>query len=225
MMTELQNSVIQKIKEQKMIVILRGIPEDKLINTVGAIIDGGISLVEITFDHTSKDTLLQTANQIRAVKEHFGERVEIGAGTVIDVNDVIMAKDAGAAFMISPNTSKDVIELTKKFRLVSIPGAYTPTEICNAYSWGADFVKIFPITGKPEDYLKAIKAPLKHIPMLAVGGVTPENAAQVLRAGAEGIGVGSNLVKAADVAKFESAEDFSAITRRVHEFIAAIKSV
>lgn len=223
-MTELQNRVITKINKEKIIVILRGIPEDKIINTVGAIIGGGISLVEITFDHTSKETLLNTANLIRAVKQHFGDEIEIGAGTVIDANDVIMAKDAGATFLISPNTSKEVIELTKKFRLVSIPGAYTPTEICNAYSWGADFVKIFPVTGNPVEYLKAIKAPLKHIPVLAVGGVNPDNASEVLKAGAVGVGVGSNIVKASEAQSFETAEDFEIITKRVRRFTDAVSS-
>lgn len=221
-MTELQKNVIQKISDQKMIVILRGIPEEKIIDTVGAIIAGGISLVEITFDHTNAETLESTARQIKTVKDHFGDNVEIGAGTVIDVNDVIMAKNAGATFMISPNTSKDVIEITKKFRLVSIPGAYTPTEICNAYAWGADFVKIFPMTGNPVEYLKAVKAPLKHIPMLAVGGVSVNNANDVIKAGACGIGVGSNVAKGAEVQNFETQKDFEIITQRVKDFVKAL---
>lgn len=223
-MNDLQKSVIKKISERKMIVILRGIPDDKIIKTVGAIIKGGCNLVEITFDHTSTEALARTPAQIKAVKDHFGDEVEIGAGTVLDGNDVCAAKNAGATFMISPNTDESVIKTTKKLGLVSIPGAYTPTEICNAYNWGADFIKLFPLTGNAAEYIKAVKAPLKHIPLLAVGGVTVENVEEFFSAGAVGFGIGSAIAKGNEVAKFETDEDFDIITERVKKFVSAIEN-
>lgn len=225
MMNELQTRVIEKIKKTKIIAILRALPEEKIIPTVKAIIDGGVDLVEVTFDHTSKEQLEKTPRMIKTIKEHFGDSVEVGAGTVLDCNDLCMAKDAGATFLISPNCDEKVIKTTKKFGLVSLPGAYTPSEICNAYNWGADFVKIFPIIGNPEEYIKAVKAPLKHIPVLAVGGVNLDNTAAVLKAGAAGIGIGSGLVKAAEVEKYESEEDYKAITERAQKYVAIVNSL
>lgn len=222
-MNELQKSVINKIYENKLIVIIRGVSDDKIIPAVGALINGGAKLVEITFDHTNSETLLQAPRQIAAVKECFGNKVEIGAGTVLDCADIFAAQKAGATFMISPNTDEKVIRGTKKLGLVSIPGAYSPTEICNAYNWGADFVKLFPLSKNPEEYIKAVKAPLKHIPMLAVGGVTPENTGTLFSSGVCGIGVGSSIIKASEMSDFESETDFSVITERTRRFVDAIK--
>lgn len=224
-MNELQTRVIEKIKKTKMIAILRALPEDKIIPTVKAILDGGADLVEVTFDHTSAEALSKTPKMIRMIKEHFGDAVEVGAGTVLDCNDVCAAKNAGATFLISPNADEAVIKTTKKLGLVSLPGAYTPSEICNAYNWGADFVKVFPIVGNPDEYIKAIKAPLKHIPVLAVGGVNLDNTAAVFKAGACGIGIGSGLVKANEVEKFETPEDFSVITERTKKYMEIIASI
>ncbi len=162
---------------------------------------------------------------ISMIKERFGDAVEVGAGTVLDCNDVCAAKNAGATFLISPNTDESVIKTTKKLGLVSLPGAYTPSEICNAYNWGADFVKVFPIVGNPEEYIKAIKAPLKHIPVLAVGGVNLDNAASVFKAGACGIGISSGLVKANEVEKFETDKDFAVITERTKKYMEIIANI
>ncbi len=224
-MNELQKQVVDRIKERKMIVILRGVSDEKIIPTVDAIIKGGCELVEITFDHTNTETLSRTPRQIKAIKEHFGDAVEIGAGTVLDGSDVCAAKSAGATFIISPNADESVIKTTKKLGLVSIPGAYTPTEICNAYNWGADFVKLFPLSSGSADYIKAVKAPLKHIPLLAVGGVTPDNLSEFIKAGAIGIGVGSAVVKGSEIDSFEKDEDFSVITERVKKFMTALDNV
>lgn len=222
-MNELQKRVINSIYANKLIVIIRGISDDKIIPTVGALIDGGAKLVEITFDHTDSESLMKAPRQIAAVKEHFGDAVEIGAGTVLDCSDIFTAQKAGATFMISPNTDENVIRGTKKLGLVSIPGAYTPTEICNAYSWGADFVKLFPLSKNSGEYIKAVKAPLKHIPLLAVGGVTPENAEEFFSAGACGVGVGSSIVNASQISLYENESDFSAVSEQTQKFVKAIQ--
>ncbi len=218
-MNNIQQRVISKINEQKIIVILRGVPTEYIIPVVNAIAEGGISVVEVTFDHSSAEALERTPECIRMIKEHFGDAVEVGAGTVTDCNDVTAAMNAGATFMISPNSDESVIKYTKKMGLVSIPGALTPTEICNAYKWGADFVKLFPLGTDAESYIKAIRAPLGYIPMLAVGGVNHDNCKSIMKTGVCGIGVGSGIVKSADLVGLDPDGDFSFITERVKKYV------
>ena len=132
---------------------------------------GGIHCIEVTFDQTSNETIAQTKQSIAAIKEQLGDRVYVGAGTVMTVEQVHMAVEAGAEYIISPNVNEAVIRETKKLDKVSIPGAMTPTEAAAAYEYGADIVKMFPAGILGPAYIKAVKAPLKHIPMTAVGGV------------------------------------------------------
>ena len=214
-MNEKRNGIIEKIRREKLIAILRGIPEDKLIPTVEAIAAGGGTLVEVTFDHTSGETLDRTRRGIAALCEYFGNRIEIGAGPVLDSNDVFSAKTAGASFMISPNTDENVIKLSRKMGLVSIPGAYTPSEVCSAYAWGADFVKLFPLCGDPVSYIRALRAPLCHIPMLAVGGIGPENLSEVMKTGVLGVGIGSGIASGREIEEFSKESDFAVISERV----------
>ena len=217
-MNAARQNIIEKIRREKMIAILRGIPEDKLIPTVRAIADGGCTLVEVTFDHTSAETLDITKRGIAALCEHFGDTVAVGAGTVLDCNDVFAAKNAGAAFLISPNTDEAVITSTRKMGLVSIPGAYTASEVCNAYKWGADFVKLFPLCGDPVEYIRALRAPLRHIPMLAVGGVCPENLKQVMKTGVSGVGIGSGIAVGSEIEQYTAESDYTVITERVKTY-------
>lgn len=224
-MNEERQDILQQIRKERLIVILRGIPEDKLIPTVGAVLEGGCSLVEVTFDHTSREAMDTTLRGISALREHFGDALFVGAGTVLDCGDVFAAKSAGASFMISPHTDKGVITATRKMGLVSIPGAYTPTEIVNAYQWGADFVKLFPLTGNPAEYIRAVRAPLKHIPMLAVGGVSPDNLPEIMTTGVSGVGVGSGIAKGSEIAQFSEPSDFEVITRRVRQFRKALETL
>ena len=224
-MNEQHAIVKEKILKNKLIVIIRGVDEDKIIPVVKAIIDGGAKLAEITFDHTDKISSERTVRQIASVKNAFGDSIEVGAGTVLDCGDVYAAKSAGATFIISPNTDELVIKGSKKLGLVSIPGAYTPTEICNAYKWGADFVKLFPLSDSPAEYIKAVRAPLKHISMLAVGGVSPENTAEVFSAGVCGVGIGSGIVKASEVNLYKNENDFMAVTEKVRKYLSVINSL
>ena len=107
----------------------------------------------------------------------------------------MLTQKAGGKFIISPNADKKIIKLTNKCGLVSMPGALTPSEICDAHNWGADFVKLFPITNLGTDYVKAVKAPLNNINLLAVGGIDENNIPDYLKVGISGFGVGSNIVK------------------------------
>ncbi len=212
------DTVLELIEKYKLIAIIRNVEREDLIPLCNALYEGGVRLVEITF---SSDGLCdeRTAQDIRLVAEHFAGKLAVGAGTVVTTEQVLMTRDAGGQFIISPDTSKDVIGETKKSGLVSIPGALTPTEIIDAYSFGADFVKVFPVGKSGCEYIKAIKAPLSHIPMLAVGGVDLNNLGEYLAAGVNGVGIGSNIVHK----EYIKQKDFAAIQRLASEYVEIIE--
>ncbi|MDR2303843.1 MAG: bifunctional 4-hydroxy-2-oxoglutarate aldolase/2-dehydro-3-deoxy-phosphogluconate aldolase [Treponema sp.] len=186
--------VIERIINTKIIAIARGMEERAIIPLAEALFAGGISMMEITFNQAKPESFESTAAGIRALREKFGEKLLAGAGTVITPALVDLAFNAGALYIVSPDTNTEVIKRTKKLGLVSLPGAMTPGECLTAHNAGADFVKLFPASELGPGYLKAIRAPLSHIRFLAVGGINEKNAAGYIRAGAEGIGVGGNLV-------------------------------
>ncbi|MCD8242028.1 MAG: bifunctional 4-hydroxy-2-oxoglutarate aldolase/2-dehydro-3-deoxy-phosphogluconate aldolase, partial [Lachnospiraceae bacterium] len=167
--------VLDKILEGKIIAIVRGISSEKIVALATAMEKGGINCIEVTFDQTSEAGKQNTLAAIRNIKEQLGDRVCVGAGTVMTAEQVRMAVEAGAEYMISPGTNEEVLRETKRLGKISIPGAFTATEAAHAYACGADIVKIFPAGTVGASYIKALKAPLKHIPMTAVGGVNPQN--------------------------------------------------
>ena len=190
----MSKEVLDKILEGKVIAIVRGIPSEDVVSLAEALVEGGISCIEVTFDQSSEEKMQDTLKAISNIRQALGDRVCVDAGTVMSVRQVDQAVAAGAEYMISPNINPDVIRRTKALGKVSIPGAMTPTEVAYAYDLGADIVKMFPAGVLGSGYIKAVKAPLKHIPVTAVGGVNPENCADFIRAGAVGVGVGGNLV-------------------------------
>ena len=151
-------------------------------------------MLEVTFDQRNLELQEKTVETIKMLCEQMGDQMCLGAGTVTSVKMVQMAKEAGAQFIVSPNMKKEVIEETVALGMVSMPGAMTPTEIMDAYEYGADFVKVFPVNYMGCKYIKDLKAPLSHIKLLAVGGVTAENMGEYFAAGASGIGIGSGVV-------------------------------
>ncbi len=191
----MRNAMIQKILDDKVIAIVRGIYEEECVNLAKALHAGGINLLEVTFDQKSYEERVRTSNTIRLLTETFGDEMAFGAGTVTTVEMVEMAKEAGAKFIISPDTNKDVIKATNECNLVSIPGALTPTEIAQAHLYGADFVKVFPVSNMGVSYIKNVTAPLSHVRMLAVGGVDGSNVKDYFAAGAVGAGVAGCLFK------------------------------
>ena len=188
------NQILEKLTKGKIIAIVRGIPSDKIVALATALEKGGINCIEVTFDQSSQEKAQDTLKAIRNISEALGDKVCVGAGTVMTVEQVQQAAAAGAEYMISPNTDQAVIAETKRLGKISIPGAMTPTEAATAYSYGADIVKLFPAGILGANYIKAVKAPLKHIPVTAVGNVNVDNCAEFFRAGAIGVGVGGNLV-------------------------------
>ena len=215
----MRKDVIEAIKKEKLVVIVRGVAKDKLIPMAEAMYEGGIRLLEITYSANGAVSDEETAESIAMLKKHFGERMMIGAGTVLTCRQVDLTKEAGGEFIISPNTNGEVIDYTRRQDLVSLPGAFTPSEVQAAYEYGADFVKLFPITELGISYVKAIRAPLSHIPMLAVGGIDLTNMKDYLEAGVDGFGIGSNLVNK----KMIEANDWKGIAALAEEYVRAAK--
>lgn len=217
-MNTAREEIIHAVERLKIIVIIRGITGDTLLRTVDAIAKGGIGLAEITFDQSGKTDDRQIASDIRMLRNAFDGKVYIGAGTVMTVEQVRLAKDAGAEFIISPDCYEDVIRETVRLGMVSIPGAFTPTEAANAHRFGADFVKLFPNSEVKISYLKALATPLSHIRFLAVGGVNADNLTEYLAAGARGVGVATGIVNKERIA----AGDFEAVTRLAKSYTSQI---
>ena len=143
----------------------------------------------------------------------------IGAGTVLTADQVRLTRAAGGSFIILPDVNEEVIRETYRLGMVSMPGALTPTEIAAADEYGADFVKLFPISNLGAGYVKAVKAPLSNVKLLAVGGIDENNMQEYLDVGVCGFGIGSNLTDK----KMIEAEDWDGITRLAEKFVKAVK--
>lgn len=205
----MQEYVIRKIEVEKIITIVRGVAKEKLIPLAQAMYDGGIRLIECTYDASGKISDEEMSDNIAMLADHFGSKMLVGAGTVLTERQVELTKTAGGSFIISPDTNPDIIKKTKDLQLVSIPGALTPSEIAAAHRAGADFVKVFPANTMGSRYIKEVKAPLSNIKLLAVGGINPDNMKEYFDAGACGIGVGSSIVDK----KMINNNDFAGITK------------
>lgn len=190
----MRERIIAAIENEKIIVIVRGIDRENLIPLAEAMYDGGIRLLEITYSANGKVSDEYTAENIRILSEYFQDRMYIGAGTVLTEKQVELTAQANGQFIISPDACPEVIQKTRSLGLVSIPGALTPSEMQLAHKNGADFIKIFPIANLGASYVKAVKAPLSHLKMLAVGGVNENNISEYLNAGINGFGLGSNII-------------------------------
>ena len=171
--------------------------------------------MEVTFDQSHPESLSRTSETVRMLVENLGNKMIFGAGTVTSLEMLELARQAGAQFIVSPDTNEAVIKATVDCGLVSMPGAMTPTEILTAHGYGADFVKVFPTSNLGASYIKAVRGPVNHVKLLAVGGVNEKNIADFLAAGAVGAGVGGNLVNRSWIA--EGA--FDRITALAKEFM------
>jgi len=181
------------IQKNMIIAIIRGFEPDICLRLAEAYAKGGINMVEVTFNQKDPRTWKDTAAAIRSIKEHFGEDMKVGAGTVLTEEQLLICKDAGGQYMVTPNVNPALIKKCVGYGLQAMPGALTPTEAVEAYNAGASYVKIFPAGSLGPGYVKAIMAPLSHIPFLAVGGIGPDNVADFIKAGCVGAGVGGNL--------------------------------
>ncbi len=201
---------LSEIKKKKIITIVRGLSLEDTLNAVAAVIAGGLNAIEVTYCQNQED--IKTIDIIHALNETFGSDILLGAGTVMTMNQLQSAYQAGAKYIISPHTDITLIHETKQMGLISIPGAYTASEIVSCYAAGADIIKVFPAeTGGPE-YIKALRSPLAHIPLAAVGGVNLNNINDFFKAGVCCVGIGSNIIDKQAVSKrnFQKIRELSA---------------
>lgn len=181
------NALLDTLVQSGVVAILRGTTPDEALHTVEAFAKAGLRGIEVTLNTPGATSI------IAELVKHWPDLC-IGAGTVLTVDDVARAADAGARFILSPDTSAEVIAATKSRGLVSVPGAFTATEILLARRAGADIVKIFPAGKAGPAYIKDLLGPLDALPFMPVGGVNLENTADFIRAGAVAVGVGGSLV-------------------------------
>lgn len=212
-------NVLDTIKKEKFIAIARGIPPEDMPEVARAVYDGGVKLLEITFSQHLPDAIERTKKALSMVCDVMEGRMFIGAGTVLNTCQVRTAFEAGAKYIISPNTNPDVIQETKKLGMVSIPGAMTPTEIVFAWDNGADLVKLFPADDLGYHYIRNILSPLSHIPIIATGGVNPETIPEYLSLGVTGVAAGITIIKPELVKE----RNFSEITRLARLHVEAVK--
>ena len=217
----MREQVIHIVEEEKIIAIVRGIDAEKCMKVADALYEGGIRLMEITFDQKNPDSFPVTANAIAEIGAKYQGRILVGAGTVTTPELVELAAKAGAKYIISPDVNVEVIRRTRELGLVSMPGAMTPSEVMTAHNAGADYVKLFPAGELGTSYVKAIRAPISHVKLLAVGGINEKNVADFMAAGMCGAGVGGNLANK----KWIEAGEFHKITETARELLAAAKSV
>lgn len=177
-----------QIISEGIIAIVRGDFRGRLLPMAEVLIEAGVPAIEVTMN--SPDALVA----IKELAQEVGDRLLVGAGTVIDPDDVNQIAAAGGRFIVAPNVDKAVVKSANEAGLLAIPGAYTATEIVKAWHWGADLVKFFPASVGGPGYLKALRGPLSHIPLVPTGGISAGNAAAFMAAGAAALGVGGSLV-------------------------------
>ena len=207
------NETLSRLVDSGVVAVLRGVPADRLIEIAEALREGGVTAVEITADTPN------VADLIDEVAGSFDDEVVVGTGTVLDSETARTTLMAGAEFVVSPSLHEDVIETCNRYGAVSAPGVMTPTEAVRGYEAGADFVKVFPAETVGADHLGAMKGTLGQIPMMPTGGVSPDNAADYVDAGAFAVGAGGALVD------YDAAErgDYEVITETAREFTRVVE--
>lgn len=185
----------QELERTRIIAIIRGVGEDHIAHVADALLKGGITVMEVTMNTPGALAM------IGRLQEQFGERMYIGAGTVLDEEDARKAVDAGALFLVTPNTDEAVIRYGVERGIPVFPGAMTPTEIVKAWKAGATAVKIFPGSSLGIGYMKELQGPLGHIPMVAVGGINEDNIKQFLEIGCYALGIGGSLINLNQIAQ------------------------
>ena len=204
---------MRRILDGGIVAVVRESPGEKLTSLVEARPRGGVTAAEITF------TVPNAIDVIRQVRETMGDRIVLGAGTVLDPETARAALLAGAEYIVAPTTNLDVIRLCRRYDKVVMPGAFTPTEVLSAWEAGADVVKIFPSEVGGPGYLKALRGPLPQVRVMPTGGVDLTTAAAFLQAGACCLGVGGSLVEAKAVA----AGDFGRIKDLASQYAAIVR--
>jgi 2-dehydro-3-deoxyphosphogluconate aldolase/(4S)-4-hydroxy-2-oxoglutarate aldolase len=213
-----KKAVRQRIIEIGIVPVVRAASKRDALLAAEAVAEGGIPVVEITM------TVPGAVDVIRELAKSNSAGVLIGAGTVLDADAAKNCRDSGAEFLVSPALNVETIEFATKEGMLMMAGALTPTEIVKAWKAGADFVKVFPCgqVGGAK-YIKALKGPLPQIPLVPTGGVNLNTAAEFLEAGAEALGVGSELVQS-DALKAGKREVIVETARKFIEIVRATRA-
>jgi 2-dehydro-3-deoxyphosphogluconate aldolase/(4S)-4-hydroxy-2-oxoglutarate aldolase len=178
----------QVVLEHPLLAIMRNIPLEKTLDYAKAIIDGGISFFEVALN--SKDGL----QQITMLRDKFGDKRLIGAGTAVSVELAKAALDAGAQFLLAPSAPTDVLKYCSENDVYFLPGVLSPSDVGTCLRYGFSTLKLFPAGDMPRKYVKSLKGPFDQVDYVAIGGVTPDNFTEFLDAGCIGVGFGSNLM-------------------------------
>ena len=206
------SAAVQRMIDLGIVAVVRAPEPGGLVEVMGALADGGVTVAEVTF------TVPGAAEVIRAAKAQLGGRVLLGAGTILDTETARLAILAGAEFVVSPTLNLDVIRLCRRYAVPVLPGAYTPTEILAAWEAGADIVKVFPADALGPAFFKAMRGPLPQVKLMPTGGVDLTTATDFLKAGAVCLGVGSQLVEPVAV----KTRDFARLTDLARQYVAVV---
>lgn len=209
-----KEKTLQKIEEIGVLAVLRGPSPDLTIKMVAALIEGGVTGIEITFSTPN------AAGVVRSLDQEFGSDILLGMGTLIVPRQVEEAVNAGAKFLVSPHTEESLASTMAGCGLPIMMGALTPSEVMQARAYGSDVVKVFPGSLGGPAYMKALKGPFPDIPMMPTGGVNEKNLGDWFSAGAFAVGAGSNLCPK----ELALAGEFGKITAIAKNFIAAVQA-
>lgn len=204
---------LRKALDGGIVAIVRSPDSALLVDACRALADGGVTTVEITM------TVPNALDVLRQVRQTLGDRLLLGAGTVLDPETARAVLLAGAEFIVAPTVNLDVIRLCQRYDKLVMPGAFTPTEILAAWEAGADVVKVFPAEVLGPPFFKAVRGPLPQIRLMPTGGVDLTTAAAFLKAGAGCLGVGSQLVDPKLVAE----RNFGRIRELAGQYVEIVK--
>jgi 2-dehydro-3-deoxyphosphogluconate aldolase/(4S)-4-hydroxy-2-oxoglutarate aldolase len=205
-----------RIIDGGIVAVMRAQSGEKLVDVAEALLAGGVKVMEVTF------TVPNALHVLEEVANRMGDRILLGAGTVLDPETARIAILAGAQFIVSPSTDPEVIQLCRRYDKVVLPGAFTPTEVVQAWQAGADIVKVFPSDCVGPQYLKALRGPLPQVRLMPTGGVNLDTAAEFLRCGACALGVGGALVSSQAVADGDMA-GIESLARRYVDIVKAFR--
>ena len=207
-------SIIRRIGEVGVLLVVRCETEEEAVPAVRAVLEGGLRAIEVTF------TVPGAPGVIRRLKHDLGESVLLGAGSITNAEAAEDAVDAGASFLVAPNTDERVIGAAKRLEVPMIPGAFTPTEALRAWDLGADAVKIFPVSLSGAHYIWTLRSLLPHTPLIPAGGIDERNVGEYFRAGAFAVGAGGHLFDR----KRLQAKDWAGMTEVAKHFSTVVKS-
>ena len=209
-----KTDVIKQIRDIGIIPVVRATSADEAMRAIDAIREGGVSVLEITM------TVPGAVSVIEQLAKNYGNDVLVGAGTVLDPETARACILNGAKFIVSPALNVETIECCRRYGVAVMPGALTPTEVVQAWTAGADFVKVFPAGALGgASYLKALKAPLPQIELVPTGGVSLKTAADFIKAGASALGVGADLVDLKAIRDGQA----SIITERAKQYVEIVR--